>query len=124
MYYSYNANTCTDTCNNWINQYFNATRYCQPCGIYCFNCVSAADNCTACYANQNRVLIAGGVCACDIAGGYYDDNTSVVCPKCYYSCETCSGPDGGLCLTCASSSYRTFNSGSCVCNAGHFDNGA
>lgn len=85
LYYSYNANTCTDTCNNWIGQYANATRYCLPCGTYCYMCNVTSSNCTACYSNQNRVVVAG-VCACDSGGGYYDDGTSVVCPKCYYAC--------------------------------------
>lgn len=123
-YYSYNANTCTDTCNGWITQYANATRYCQPCGIYCYTCNATSTNCTACYNSQNRVLIAGGTCSCDAVGGFYDDGTSVICPKCNYTCETCSGVGGGACLSCTSTSFRTFNLNSCVCNPGRYDSGA
>ena len=104
MYYSYNANTCTDNCNSGVTQYANATRYCQPCGIYCYMCNVTDTNCTACYSNQNRVVTTGGICSCDTNGGFYDDSTSLVCPKCSYTCQTCSGIGGGACLTCSSSS--------------------
>lgn len=123
IYYTYGSNNCTDTCNNWIGQYANASRFCQPCGIFCYMCSQTADNCTACYSIQNRVLV-NNTCLCDANGGFYDDGSSINCSKCDYTCASCSGPGGGACLTCSSSSYRTFNSNSCVCNVGYYDSGA
>lgn len=98
-YYMLNDFRCSDNCNASIQQYANATRYCQPCDSKCYRCITTATTCTACYSGQNRILSAAS-CVCDVAGGFYDDGTSMVCPPCNYTCKTCSGGGGGNCLTC------------------------
>jgi hypothetical protein len=122
-YYAYNSYNCDSACNLTIQQYPNATRYCQPCGTLCYQCVTTADTCTACYNSQNRVL-NGSNCSCDVAGGFYDDGSSVTCPACQYSCKTCSGPSAGSCLTCEPTTFRLLAINSCPCTAGHYDAGA
>jgi proprotein convertase subtilisin/kexin type 5 len=122
-YYRYNSYVCDSNCNSTIQQFPNATRYCQPCGTLCYQCVNLADSCTACYNSQNRVLNASN-CSCDLAGGFYDDGSSVVCPSCHYSCKTCTGPSSGACLTCEASFYRAQLANTCPCTLGHYDAGA
>ena len=95
-YYAYNDYRCTDDCGT--GYYPNATRYCQLCDSLCYTCTDFT-TCTACHNSQNRV-VNGSTCSCDVAGGFYDDGTSLVCPACNYTCKTCSGPSGGQCLSC------------------------
>lgn len=66
----------------------------------------------------------GNNCACDINGGYYDDLTSKICPKCHYSCKTCNGGGSSNCLTCNSLSNRYKNINTCPCSIGYYDPGA
>jgi hypothetical protein len=123
IYATYNSNTCDSACNSSIQQYANATNYCQPCGTLCWTCVTSPTYCTACYTTQNRVL-STNLCVCDTGGGFYDDGSSVICPACYYACKTCSGGTMSSCLSCSSSAHRTLANNSCPCNTGYFDNAA
>ncbi len=105
-------------------QYPNSTRYCLPCGVYCYMCVNTANYCTACFSIQNRVIKANGTCACDTDTGFYDDGTSLICPSCYYSCETCYAGTVSSCLSCSATNHRVLVNNTCHCMTGYFDNGA
>jgi len=119
IYYVYNSNQCASSCNGSIQQYANATNFCQLCGVYCWTCVGSPTYCTACYNSQNRVL-SGNLCICDFSGGFYDDGTSVNCVQCDVSCKTCSGPGSASCLTCNPAANRYQNVNSCPCNPGYY----
>lgn len=77
----------------------------------------------ACQTSHNRIL-SGNTCVCDVAGGFYDDLTSLTCPQCHYTCKTCNGGTSSQCITCLSTSFRTHTSNSCPCNSGYYDAGA
>lgn len=114
---------CDSSCNSSIQQYANATNYCQPCGALCWTCVTSDTYCTGCYSSQNRVLTSGQ-CVCDITGGFYDDGSSNICRSCHYSCKTCNGGTNANCLTCNTAAYRYKVVNSCPCNPGYYDYGA
>jgi hypothetical protein len=119
----YNDNMCDSSCNSTIQQYANATNFCLPCGPLCWTCVTTATTCTSCYNTHNRV-VSSALCVCDTPAGFYDDGTSTVCPKCHYSCKTCTLGTAATCVTCNSADFRTFVSNACPCNSGYYDNGA
>lgn len=121
-YYQLSDYRCADNCNAGIQQYANASRYCRPCADKCYKCVTTSTTCTACYNTQNRIL-ASSDCICDVAGGFYEDGSSLICPSCNYTCKTCSGGGGGSCLSCESTAHRELSGTSCPCTTGHFDNG-
>ncbi len=121
IYYVYNSNSCNDTCNNWISQYADVNRICRLCDSVCFKCTGAPNICTACYVAHNRIL-SGNQCICNTIG-YYNDNTSLTCPSCHYSCLSCTGPSASQCIDCLSTNKRTIDINSCFCNPRYYDNG-
>jgi hypothetical protein len=77
----------------------------------------------ACVNSQNRIL-SGNTCVCDLNAGFYDDLSSLICPKCHYSCRTCNGGTSSQCASCLLTNQRTHNINSCPCNVGYYDAGA
>lgn len=124
IYYVYGQNMCDSNCNNSIGQYPDVNNYCQLCSVYCFKCAGSANLCTQCVAAQNRIK-NGNICMCD-PNGYYDDLSSLVCPKCYYTCLTCSGPSAGQCITCPLPliTFRVMSINTCLCIDRYYDSGA
>lgn len=55
--------------------------------------------------------------------GYYDDGSSLTCPKCHYSCRSCTGPSSSQCIDCSTTSHRTISINSCFCDPRYYDNG-
>lgn len=114
-----NSNWCDAGCNT-VSQYYDINNICQPCSATCYSCFGQPNFCTGCINSQNRVL-SGNTCVCDSNAGYYDDLTSLVCPKCQYSCLTCNGGGNANCLTCASTSFRYKLNNTCPCLIGYYD---
>ena len=120
-YYALNSDSCQTHCNNWIEQYADASNFCRLCGDKCYKCENSADYCLECYSVQNRVSNGSGGCLFDQARGYYDDGSSLVCPSCHYSCDTCSAGGATHCLSCLASSHRALANNSCPCVDGYYD---
>ncbi len=64
--------------------------------------------------------MSGNDCICDPIGRY-DDNSSLICPACHYSCRSCTGPSASQCIDCANTTFRTVLINSCVCNPRYYD---
>ena len=53
----------------------------------------------------------------------YQDNTTLNCLACHYSCQACSS--SSVCTSCDAASYRELSGAStlCICMSGYYDNG-
>jgi len=70
---------------------------------------------------QNRILTTGNVCACD-PSRFYDDG-SLICPQCYFTCASCTGPTVSECTACNAAYFRVLATNTCSCMSGYYDSG-
>ncbi len=58
---------------------------------------------------------------CGCAQHYYDNNVTVACSKCQYTCDSCLF--GSNCSSCSAARFRKFDAINqfCVCEVGYFD---
>ena len=66
-------------------------------------------------------LMVSSWCTCP--QHYYDNNVTVACVKCHYTCSTCLRESN--CSTCNSAIKREFDTINqyCICGIGYFDDG-
>jgi len=89
------------------------------CSNFCLTCTSYSQ-CTTCDSSTKRVInLVNKACECSIPG-YYDDNVTILCQLCNYTCATCFGPTGNNCYLCGVN--RQFTAPfSCPCAPGFFE---
>ena len=60
---------------------------------------------------------------CGCAQHFYDNNVTVACPPCQYTCSSCLHPNN--CTTCNGTNQRFFDAINqyCICGVGYFDDG-
>ena len=98
---------------------------CEPCDGSCGDCMGpGAHDCTACVPFSEESTAApywlggdslrrtGGQCLASCVDGFFEDEASSMCQRCYGACSTCDGAASSDCLTC---SWLTpyFHEGSC-----------
>jgi proprotein convertase subtilisin/kexin type 5 len=77
------------------------TNYCLPCHQICYTCTGPlTTQCTACDSvNQHRLISDHNTCECQ-PQHYYDNNVSIICPACSYTCLTCDFSSNSSCTSC------------------------
>lgn len=100
--------------------YFANGQNCTACDIRCRSCIFTSTNCLTCNP-LHRTYLNGTACICPSA--FYQDNTSLVCMPCSYSCLTCFDSTSFSCLSCNPFHFRsnsTINK-TCPCISGYYD---
>ena len=99
----------------------NAFFTCSACDSSCYTCTNISA-CTACVTASLRVINSSGLCSC--TSNMYYNTTLNMCQGCSYKCATCQITSPSACLSCPTSSQRTFSSLSCPCNNYFYDDGS
>ncbi len=104
--------------------YYPSGVYCPKCSSRCQQCTGPTNNnCTSCYNILQFRVLNGTTCNCQPLN-YYDDLVSDICPRCSYTCLTCSSSSNSACTSCnvTDNRYDDLNY-SCPCIDGYYDGG-
>ena len=81
--------------------------------------MGTAIQCVTCDTSQRNLVT--GWCACPQY--YYDNNSTVACPSCQYTCDSCLAAH--KCTSCSSVKHREWDNVNnwCICSIGYYDDG-
>lgn len=85
---------------------------CKACISTCYECIGLENNCTSCYADQNREKVGT---SCVPMAGFYEASVDVAA-LCDSNCLTCSGPATN-CTTCDPSMYLSAKNFCVTCSS-------
>ena len=112
-------------CNNRCvdGNYFNPTAgFCFFCDPPCKTCTDGGtQNCLTCTNNHYlQTQVGPSFCLKTCQTGYYPDNSTLICQKCYSTCLTCTNGSINGCTSCYSGLFLLGSSCVNKCPSGYF----